>query len=331
MSQIVVALRRSGRAAISTARVVKGRMTMSMSREEAAEVDARLSAAQTDYSVSNLDLNKVRFESTEAKEGVFQPQLFYGDEPKLQLVTPFAMAGFCRMSKLGNFGVEKRFPSGTVTVDELDKAEYEVMLTTQPLVDQLGPEGDNAKMAEFLDFVQGVRAKLVEHVGDNLEAYEQISKKNPFLLKSGEEIRSEFLTNCTTSLERSFKDLNDAQWRCLSMKERVYLKLKPGSTITAKCEEDEGMKEQGFTRRTLPVYDAEGNIIPLEEQQVMFGDVVAVALELYPFVYNVAGNAGIKLGSRLKSVTVGRKRFAAKASGGDGDSLLSRSPFGSIA
>ena len=86
----------------------------------------------------------MRFESTEAKEGVFQPQLFYGDQcvanacshlgllshavfrPRLQLVTPFAMAAFSRMGKLGNFGVEKRFPSGTITIDELDKAEFEV-------------------------------------------------------------------------------------------------------------------------------------------------------------------------------------------------------------
>jgi hypothetical protein len=36
------------------------------------------------------------------------------------------MAAFTRMSKLGDFGVEKRFPSGTITVDELEKANYEV-------------------------------------------------------------------------------------------------------------------------------------------------------------------------------------------------------------
>ena len=36
----------------------------------------------------------------------------------------------------------------------------QLMLTNQPLVDQMDNDGANAKMTQFLDFVQGVRAKV---------------------------------------------------------------------------------------------------------------------------------------------------------------------------
>jgi hypothetical protein len=36
----------------------------------------------------------------------------------------------------------------------------QLMLTTQPLLNNLGPEDKNAKMVQFLDFITGVRSKV---------------------------------------------------------------------------------------------------------------------------------------------------------------------------
>jgi hypothetical protein len=101
-------------------------------------------------------------------------------------VTPFAVAGFTHFGKLGDFMVERKFPSGTTVVDDLTKARLEarkavplvlpapcctwhgrspgfptrgqLMLTNRPLLCDAA-EG-NPQFTQFLDWVHAFRQKV---------------------------------------------------------------------------------------------------------------------------------------------------------------------------
>jgi len=237
------------------------------------------------------------------------------------------VTGYTYFSKIGNFGVDKNFGSGKFSINSLKDAEYELMLTNRPLSIQ---EGENEQANAFFELLSAFRNKLIAHVGENLSSYDVLNKKHSYLADSTDEVRSKVLSGCTSQLMRpiTFKD-SESTYQALSLREKVYLKALPDVEIKAFCEEDHDMAQDGYLRKYLPVYDASGDKLPVETFKIGFGDVVSSVLRVQPYIYNVGGNAGIKIALRLRSVTVGRQRVAKEAKqtdnlGTDG------SPFGSL-
>eukprot|EP00049_Salpingoeca_infusionum_P018239 m.356366 g.356366 ORF g.356366 m.356366 type:complete len:315 (-) comp17520_c0_seq1:179-1123(-) len=261
-----------------------------------------LTRAQTVYADHDQSIYKRPVEAMEFKVGQFNgnptPEVsLFGESPRagVTIVSPFAMAGSCNFGPQGNLGVTKKFKSGSVAVHEPQDAKQELSFSDEPLVDGT----TNQPMVDFFTWLEEFRAKFVQHLVDNLDAYPDLSKK--FGVFSGPGLYDGMLAS-HGKLYSEWTNSESEAVRFFDIQQRVYKRKAEGQSPRIMTPIDEQLSNK-FARNHVRMFDAAGETIPIDDAVLHRQDVIACTFAVGPRVYNVAGNVGFGLRKNLYTIT----------------------------
>lgn len=223
-------------------------------------------------------------------------------------VTPFSKTMFSWFGKTGNVGKESRFektPSGMIE-DPL-AANQEINLFPDGVRSDIGR---NIALLDYFDWLGALREKYIDHLTDNMESYPPLVKHYGFLLKGADTDRDtvrQVISQLTTDEIKYRKDdegLPDPDTAFLPMKQKLYFRTqdKGGRKSIIRCDLDEEMREHGYQRRHVPLYDLNGVEIPLENVNLARGDIISVESNITCALYEVGGKPGARLRRNIRSV-----------------------------
>lgn len=221
-------------------------------------------------------------------------------------VTPFAKTRYSWFGERGNLGKKSHFAKtfDGVISDPMD-AQQEINLFPESL--QGGSERDNQALLDYIDWMENIRKKYVEHLASNVREYPILFRKLGFLLERDDpETLHEMVSQLTHSPIKYQKDeygqvKPDTSF--VPFKQNLYFRdANRASKARIRCEMDTQMAEQGGVRRHVPLYDRFGTEIPLSEAKINPGDVISVENNITCQLYDIGGNVGAGLRRNLRSV-----------------------------
>jgi len=242
-------------------------------------------------------------------------------------VTPFAKSLFSWFGEKGNLGKSSKFAKSFdgIISDPMEAAQ-EINLFPDTL-DGSGGRGNQA-LVDYIDWMDALRTKYVDHLTDEIESYPILVKKLGFLIgRNDRDTLREMVSQLTNSPIRCQKDefgFPKPETSFLPYKQALYFRGDKARATKSRirCEMDAEMIKENQIRRHIPLYDRFGTEVPLEKASISPGDVISVETNITCQLFDVGGSVGAGLRRNIRSVV-----YLRSEQNGDGSGTSAESPF----
>jgi len=289
---------------------------------DAAQLDAAAVASyqKNAQAFTRFPLDKIRFEvqSIDGKKTAF-PQLYVDgkQETGLTHVVPFSKILFVKFGPNGNLHQARGYAPGTI--DEPKDAEQQFTISNRAL----SGEGLNTLTDNYFAWLSGIEGKLIDHILANLDSYPALKKKYGNLLSGDQKIARELLASGISKSTRASKAPEEgkpirnyiAEEKLMSLKQKLYVKALPDRLQNARprTEIDGEALKQGLVRRHIPLFNANGQEINVNESALKNFDIVSTQLTLNGTLYDIGSNVGFGLRKNIRSIVYLRSTKTANA------------------
>eukprot|EP01134_Creolimax_fragrantissima_P001683 CFRG1683T1 len=236
------------------------------------------------------------------------PFVFLGTSPQMSFthLTPWACVVNSTVGIRGNIGLQDYMMKSIKPY----YASQEIVLGDKPLI----PGGQsNAVYEDYMKWVEKIEEKLIDHVTDNRTSYGFITQD---ILETNRDavraiIKERFISS-VVSTKRGEKHIR--------FKAKLYVKEKklgnqPSSTKKHACMLDEEVaRTTGLVRNDVPVYEANGRLVPLEDRILNSDDVVCMQSRFFVTNTSSEEKRRFTLVHQLGSIVILRR---AKIAGND--------------
>eukprot|EP01134_Creolimax_fragrantissima_P001055 CFRG1055T1 len=276
---------------------------------------------KSDRAYTNIPVDEISFETQMDFRNNPVPELRYKGQKNASVLTPWAAVIFANCSYKGNIG-SKMYNSDQVVSDPLS-ASQKLVLGMNGFTEEDSTMPSNKHFNGYLQWTQAIRAKMINHIVENLSDYPKLRLKY-----KAWEGRADILhdmveagaTNCVRYKRNpEGEDILDSAFTQMEKKMFYTPKSKTNSTFIFPSEFDEDIyHKQGGVRLNLPIYDVNGEQMDYFSS-ISRSDIVAAEVLISSSMYETF--YGIK--QTLKSITLLQK---AKLSA----PKRARSPFGDL-
>jgi hypothetical protein len=301
---------------------VKPAIALTPARCFSAESDAALDAAaaasyeKNSQSYTCFPVEKIEFrvEAPEGKRSAF-PQLHFDGKSEFGLthVVPFAKILYAKFGANGNYGRPRGYAPGNV--DSFQEAEQSLTVTNR----KFEARGINPLIQGYFDWIAAIENKLIDHVADNLDAYPTLKSKFASLAESnGSELKAVIASSLVKSIIPSKVPVGETRnynpdEKLLQLRQKLYVRASPDRLANARprTELDASALKEGFVRRHIPLYNANGQEIPVEQSDLRNFDIVSAQITLNGNLYDAGSRIGFGLRKNIRSVVFLRSTVVA--------------------
>jgi len=246
---------------------------------------------------TKYDVDQIEFRAGKDFRGNLIPELSYaGRKSEITHLTPWAAVYYAHAGMKGNLGT-KVFGSEQVR-DNAAEAVQEVSVNAAGLT----PGQDaNDEFHKYIQWLGSIHERLTAHVADNLDSYPRLKAK--FKMHQGRpEFLKEMIHSSSTKVikqkkDESGDDIPNTEF-IVAKHKMFYAPKNERVNYVPACHWDRDLfEQQGLVRRDMPVFDHEGNPIPLEKMGFKKSDVISMRVQVEPSMYEL--HFGLRLSLQM--------------------------------